>query len=93
MFLPRVDNVARIINGQHRIAGLKSLRSRGFYVNVTRYIVDMDISDQANVFSTINLAQTKVSRSLVYDLYAYAKARSPQKTCHDISRLIESTCG
>lgn len=88
MTLPRVDNVAKIIDGQHRIAGLKHVPAgTTFMVNVTIF-VDMDIADQANVFSTINLAQTKVSRSLVYDLFAYAKARSPQKTCHDIARLM-----
>ncbi len=88
MSLPKVENVAKIIDGQHRIAGLKSLPPETpFMVNVT-FFVDMDIADQANVFSTINLAQTKVGRSLVFDLYAYAKARSPQKTCHDIARLM-----
>jgi len=88
MTLPRVDNVAKIIDGQHRIAGLKTLPGDvKFMVNVTIF-VEMDIADQANVFATINLAQTKVSRSLVYDLYSYTKARSPQKTCHDIARLM-----
>lgn len=93
MSLPKVDSVAKIIDGQHRIAGLKKLPPETkFMVNVT-FFVDMDIADQANVFSTINLAQTKVSRSLVYDLYAYAKARSPQKTCHDIARLMNRQGG
>ena len=31
---------------------------------------------------------TKVSKSLVYDLYEYQKRRSPQKTCHKIARLM-----
>ena len=88
MKLPKADNVAKIIDGQHRIAGLKTVPAgTTFMVNVT-FFVDMDIADQANVFATINLAQTKVSRSIVYDLYAYAKARSPQKACHDIARLM-----
>ena len=87
MTLPRVDSIAKIIDGQHRIAGLKTMRGTRFEVNVTIF-VDMDIADQANVFSTINLAQTKVSKSLVYDLFTYAKARSPQKTCHHIARLL-----
>lgn len=92
MSLPVRDNVAKIIDGQHRIAGLKTLRGSAFMVNVTIF-VDMDIADQANVFSTINLAQTKVSKSLVYDLYAYAKAPSPQKTSHDIARLMNKESG
>jgi len=92
MYLPREGDVAKIIDGQHRIAGLQSMRGTKFMVNVTIF-VDMDIADQANVFATINLAQTKVSKSLVYDLYAYSKARSPQKTCHDISRLMNRRTG
>lgn len=53
----------------------------------------MDIEDQAMVFATINLAQTKVNKSLVYDLYEYTKTRSPQKTAHNIARLLNSRDG
>lgn len=53
----------------------------------------MDIEDQAMVFATINLAQTKVTKSLVYDLYEYTRARSPQKTSHNIARLLNSKDG
>lgn len=35
-------------------------------VNVTLF-VDMDIADQANVFATINLAQTKVTNGEIID--------------------------
>lgn len=83
------EEVARIIDGQHRIAGLKGFEGEKFEVNVVIFI-DMDMEDQAMVFATINLAQTKVSKSLVYDLYEYTKSRSPTKTCHNISRLLNS---
>ena len=43
-----------------------------------------DIAEQAQIFSTVNLEQTKVNRSLAYDLFALAKSRSPQKTCHNV---------
>lgn len=87
MSLPRHEGVAKIIDGQHRIAGLKSYRGPVFEVNCTIFL-DMDVEDQANVFATINITQTKVSKSLVYDLYEYAKSRSPQKTSHNIARLL-----
>jgi len=48
----------------------------------------MDPEDQALVFSTINLKQTPVSTSITYDLFSYAKSRSPQKTCHQIARRL-----
>ena len=82
-------DVAKIIDGQHRIAGLEEFEGDTFDMNVVIFI-DMDIEDQAMVFATINLAQTKVNKSLVYDLYEYTKTRSPQKSAHNIARLLNS---
>ena len=50
-----------------------------------RIFIDADIADQASIFSTVNLAQTKVNKSLVYDLYDYQKSRSPQKSAHNVA--------
>ena len=79
-------DVAKIIDGQHRIRGLQGFLDGTFQLNVAIF-VDMDSQDQAIVFSTINLTQTKVSKSLVYDLFELVEARSPQKTCHNIARV------
>lgn len=81
-----LPDVAKIIDGQHRIAGLQDF-SDEFQINVVIFL-DMDLEDQAMVFATINLAQTKVSKSLAIDLYEYTKSRSPIKTCHNIARLM-----
>jgi DGQHR domain-containing protein len=83
------NNVAKIIDGQHRIEGLVGYQGPLFEINVTIFI-DMEIEDQAIVFSTINLKQTPVSNSLVFELFEYAKTRSPQKTCHYIARLLNA---
>ena len=83
------ENVAKILDGQHRIAGLEGFEGNRFDVLVTIFL-EMDIEYQALVFATINLEQTKVNKSLAYDLYAYATTRSPQKTCHNIVRLLNS---
>ena len=91
MVITREENIATIIDGQHRIEGLRGF-ARDFELNVTIFI-DMELQDQAMTFATINLAQTKVNRSLVYDLYEIQKARSPQKTCHNIARLLHSESG
>ena len=81
--------IARVLDGQHRLAGLDDGRPDGdFEINVSLF-VDIDISEQANIFSTVNLAQTKVNRSLAYDLFELAKARSPQKTCHNIAVALD----
>lgn len=80
--------IAKVLDGQHRIEGLRGYKGPRFELNVSIFI-DMDIENQAYVFSTVNLAQTKVNKSLVYDLYEYSRARSPQKTCHNIAVALD----
>ncbi|TPJ25556.1 DGQHR domain-containing protein [Mesorhizobium sp. B2-7-2] len=83
-----ISNLARVIDGQHRIAGLFKFRGDQFDVPVSIF-VGADVADQAHIFSTVNLEQTKVNKSLVYDLYSLAKSRSPQKTCHNIAVALD----
>jgi DGQHR domain-containing protein len=94
-----IDKVAKVLDGQHRIAAfineagnydeaLNNIFS-DFEFNVVVF-VGIDIDEQANIFATVNLAQTKVSRSLVYDLEGLAKTRSPFKTCHQIAVALDS---
>ncbi|MGH9971352.1 MAG: DGQHR domain-containing protein, partial [Pyrinomonadaceae bacterium] len=92
MAISRSEKVAHIIDGQHRIAGLGDFDRGIFQLNVTVF-VDMDLEDQAMVFATINLKQTKVSKSLAYDLLEFTAARSPQKTSHNIAKLLNSKDG
>ena len=82
--------IARVLDGQHRISGLKAsdVDLGTFDVNVCVF-VDADIADQASIFATVNLAQTKVNRSLVYDLLSYSKARSPERTCHAVTVTLD----
>jgi DGQHR domain-containing protein len=80
--------IARIIDGQHRIAGLIGYDGPQFDLNVSIF-VGADIATQASIFSTVNLAQTKVNKSLVYDLFSYAQTRSPEKTCHEIAVVLD----
>ena len=82
-------DVAKIIDGQHRIEGLKEFSGDVFKLNVTIF-VDLELEDQGMVFSVINLEQTKVNKSIVYSLYEYASTRSPQKTCHNIAKLLNN---
>jgi DGQHR domain-containing protein len=74
--------IAKVIDGQHRIAGLVA---SGVEMDLSvALFIGSDLSDQANIFSTVNLAQTKVNKSLAYDLFELAQVRSPQKTCHNV---------
>jgi DGQHR domain-containing protein len=84
--------IARVIDGQHRIAGLEDYSGPTFELNVSIFI-GADISDQASIFSTVNLAQTKVNRSLVYDLFELSKTQSPERMCHQITIGLDRTEG
>ncbi|MXU63812.1 DGQHR domain-containing protein [Oceanomicrobium pacificus] len=83
--------IARVLDGQHRIRGLMDAKQdfEDFEVNVCVF-VDADIADQASIFATVNLAQTKVNRSLVYDLLSYSKSRSPERTAHTVTVALDS---
>ncbi|MFT5331214.1 MAG: DGQHR domain-containing protein [Parasphingorhabdus sp.] len=83
-----IRQLGRVIDGQHRIAGLEAFSGEEFDVSVTIFI-EADISDQAHIFSTVNLEQTKVHKNLVYDLYELSRSRSPQKTCHLITVTLD----
>ena len=83
-----LGEVASILDGQHRVEGLKEAAALQFQVPVSIF-VDADIADQAYIFATVNLAQTKVNKSLVYDLLDYATARSPQKSAHEIAVALD----
>ena len=84
------DQIGKIIDGQHRVAGLEGYSGPDFDLSVTIF-VDIDMAEQAHLFSIVNLAQTKVNKSLVYDLFEYSKSRSPQKACHNIAVALDET--
>lgn len=90
--------VAKILDGQHRLAGfegtdycftLPSGEKKDFELLVTIF-VEADQHTQAQVFTMVNQNQTKVNKSLVYDLESLALARSPTKTAHQIASLLNS---
>ncbi|TWU25329.1 hypothetical protein Pla52o_16280 [Novipirellula galeiformis] len=89
------ERIAKVLDGQHRIAAFMdektheySFGDREFDINVAVF-VGADVSEQASIFATVNLAQTKVNRSLVYDLTELAKTRSPYRTCHNVAVALD----
>lgn len=87
--------IAKVLDGQHRLAGFLNdddefdIGGADFDLNVSIF-VGADISVQAQIFATVNLAQTKVSRSLVYELEDLSEIRSPFKTCHNIAVALDN---
>lgn len=93
--------VAKILDGQHRLAGFENTdfcytsvsgERKDFELLVTVF-VEADLHTQAQVFTMVNQNQTKVNKSLVYDLESLALARSPTKTGHQIASLLNSKKG
>ncbi|WP_369014130.1 DGQHR domain-containing protein [Flavobacterium anhuiense] len=93
-----LDKIAKVLDGQHRIAAFLDDKHQydtsldittDFELNIVVFI-GLDIDEQANIFATINLAQTKVNRSLVYDLEGLSKTRSPFRTCHKIAVTLDT---
>lgn len=89
--------IGKVLDGQHRLAGFLNgkkewafdmLDDKEFDINVSIFI-GADLWEQANIFATVNLAQTKVNKSLVYDLQALNWARSPYKTCHNVAVVLD----
>lgn len=89
MRIANKTDVAKILDGQHRLKGLEGFRKSGdkFQLNLTIFL-DVELEEQALIFATINQSQTKVNNSLVYDLFEFAKVRSPQKTAHNICKAL-----
>jgi DGQHR domain-containing protein len=74
--------LAKIIDGQHR---LKAFEGTAFNWQLSVNIfIGIEEGTQAMIFSKVNLAQTKVNKSIVYDLFSLDRDRSPEKTSHEI---------
>jgi DGQHR domain-containing protein len=89
------DRIAKVLAGQHRLAGFLNekdeydIGGRPFDINVSIF-VGADPSVQAQISATVNLAQTKVSKSLVYYLEDLSEVRSPFKTSHNIAVALDN---
>lgn len=81
-------SIAKVIDGQHRIDGLRGYKGPTFEVAVSIFI-GIDVAEEAYIFSTVNLSQTKVNRSLATDLYDLATTNSPQKLCHNVAVTLD----
>jgi DGQHR domain-containing protein len=91
-----MSRIAKVLDGQHRIAGFLDDKNQWMFKDTTKtfffniaIFVSADIAQQANIFATVNLAQTKVNKSLVYDLSELAKTDSPYKTCHNVAVALD----
>lgn len=93
------DKFGEVIDGQHRLMGLKEAgadNSASAYYDFELPVVFMlrlAPQHRAYVFSTINSKQTRVSSSLIIDLFGLATTRGPRKSCHDVAAALNATEG
>ena len=86
--LKESDETFQIIDGQHRIAGLENYNEEEkFEINVSLFL-DMDVEQQAILFSTINSKQKGVDKNLMMDLYTMQTTRNQIKSAHYIARIL-----
>lgn len=80
--------LGEVIDGQHRLGGLKTSNYIAKFQVPVVLMFNLYQEEKAYVFSIINSKQTRVNMSLIYDLFALSKNRSPYKTCHEIARAL-----
>lgn len=83
-------SIASVLDGQHRIAGLKYLNEGCKFDCIVTVFIDIELEDQAIIFATINTEQKKINKSLAADLAEFYDSRSPQRTCHNIARALQA---
>lgn len=84
-----------IIDGQHRIAGIKlameTTKDTAILDDLKKmelpilFALDTDTFERALIFATINENQRPVSKSFVFDLFGLYPYQSPQKMAHIIA--------
>jgi DNA sulfur modification protein DndB len=74
--VPMIPRAAQLIDGQHRVAGLRAaIEENGEFANLQIPVAiyeHLNTRDCANIFLAINTEQKPVPRSLVFDLYGLA---------------------
>lgn len=85
MVIKKSDSTFTIIDGQHRLAGFEEYKGSKFELIVTIF-VDLEIDQQADIFSTINSQQTKVDPSLNISLELDDKYFTPRKMMVEIAQ-------
>lgn len=92
LFYNENKTIGEIIDGQHRIAGLREAYHNNIDIDEFElpvvFMEGLEQEEKALVFSIINSTQTKVNKSLIYELFEVFEGKNPYKTCHIIARSM-----
>lgn len=89
LILRKKTDTFTIIDGQHRLKGFEDYTEQPFDLIVTIFI-NLDLSKQAELFSTINSQQTKVDPSLNINLELSRKEYTPKKMLVEIAQAFNA---
>lgn len=87
--------VITAIDGQHRLMGYKRYLEKNFSNEIfdipVTIFYNLELDFQAYIFSIINSKQTKINKSLLYDLLALTKKDVDDfKLCHEIATWLQT---
>ncbi|RZJ31759.1 MAG: DGQHR domain-containing protein [Chryseobacterium sp.] len=92
LVFPIRNGVAQIIDGQHRLAAFQNFGDDQIFDLPVTIFMNQTLERQAEVFAIINGKQTKVSPSLVFDLFGITDKPTPYKVANDLVKMLnEST--
>lgn len=87
IYIKKDENSANIIDGQHRLAGFDKSTGNEFDIILSLF-PELELEEQAYLFSVINTKMTKINPSLEKNLYEVATINTPEKFAHNIAKTF-----
>jgi len=91
MKIKMMEGIAQVIDGQHRLSGFEDIASDLVFDLPVSIFIDTTLETQAEIFSIINGKQTRVSTSLVYDLFGLSPFRTPYRVSNEIIKMLNES--
>ena len=91
LIFPIRNGIAQIIDGQHRLSAFQNFGQDYVFDLPVTIFMDQTLERQAEVFSVINGKQTRVSPSLVFDLFGITEKPTPYKVANDLVKMLNES--
>lgn len=86
IYIKKDEKSANIIDGQHRLAGFDE-SSNDFDIILSLF-PELELEEQAYLFSVINTKMTRINPSLSKDLLSFSTINTPEKLAHNIAKTF-----
>lgn len=87
------EDVAFVIDGQHRLRAFQYTDKKDFELPVSAFI-DLSLAEIAEIFVKINYYQKPVNKSLVFDLLGISEEIFPEFVeAHKLTKILNETIG